>query len=312
MAKTPALNNDHETLKFQTWVLKVYIHCEGCKKKVKKVLQSIEGVYMTVVDSEEHRVTVTGNVDGPQLIKKLLKSGKQAELLPQASQQVDKTPNKSKNKQPKNNPENKPNSTDGKPEAPDQDGGNANKETKKNKNGSGPGPNPVEKPEPGNGGESLVENVVGGKVNGGGKKKKKGQNGNSTTSGGGNGNNGVTNAHGEVGAPKPVSDPNPNPVSQLPVGPINVGPPLEHMYPYPPNPYPVNPYPTPSPVYGLSYNTAYPASSSSYYAPPMYDYTYSRSYSYPAYYAPTPVNEAKPFTTNGYDHEEDESACSIM
>jgi copper chaperone CopZ len=27
----------------QTVALKVSIHCEGCKKKVKKVLQSIEG-----------------------------------------------------------------------------------------------------------------------------------------------------------------------------------------------------------------------------------------------------------------------------
>ncbi|KAK1354199.1 putative Chloroplast-targeted copper chaperone [Heracleum sosnowskyi] len=308
------MNNDNETINFQTWVLKVYIHCEGCKKKVKKVLQSIEGVYMTVVDSGEHKVTVTGNVDGQQLIKKLLKSGKQAELLPQTSQQVEKSPNKSKkNKpqnQPKNNPDNKPNGSGGKPETPGQDGG----KIKEMKNGSGQ--DPVEKPEPGNAGEGLVEHVVGGNVNGGGKKKKKGQNGNNAPNGGGNGNNGVTNApDGEIGAPKNVSglNPNPNPVSQMPVGPINIGPPLEHMYPYPPNPYPVNPYPTPSPVYGLSYNTAYPTSSSSYYAPPMYDYTYSRSYPYPyPYYAPPQMDQAKPFSTNGYDHEEDESACSIM
>lgn len=303
------MNNDHETLNFQTWVLKVYIHCEGCKKKVKKVLQSIEGVYMTVVDSEEHKVTVTGNVDGDQLVKKLLKSGKQAELLPQTTQQVEKSPNKSKKNKPQNQPKNKP---ENKPESPDQDGGITNKETK-----NGSGQNPVEKPEPGNTGESVVEDVVSGNVNGGGKKKKKGKNGNNNTpNGGGNGNNGATNAPigGEVGAPKQVSgmSPNPNPVPQLPIGPINVGPPLEHLYPYPPNPYPVTPYPVvPPPVYGLSYNTAYPTSSSSYYAPPMYDYSYSRSYPYP-YYAPPPMDQAMPFTTNGYDHEEDESACSIM
>lgn len=33
----------------QTWVLKVSIHCEGCKKKVKKVLQSIEGGSLTIL-----------------------------------------------------------------------------------------------------------------------------------------------------------------------------------------------------------------------------------------------------------------------
>ncbi|KAL1825842.1 hypothetical protein DCAR_0314034 [Daucus carota subsp. sativus] len=305
MAKTPAVNNDPETLNFQTWVLKVYIHCEGCKKKVKKVLQSIEGVYMTVVDSEEHKVTVTGNVDGQQLIKKLLKSGKQAELLPQVSQQVEKSPNKSKkNKpqgQPKLNPDNKPNNSGGKPESPGQEGASTKKETL-----NGSGQDPEENPEPGNAEEGLVENGVGGNGNGGGKKKKKGQNGNNTANAGGNGNNGASNALGGVGAPKSAPGMM-NPVPQPPpMGPINIGPPIEQLYPYPINPYPVQP-----PMYGLSYNTTYPTTSSSYYAPPMYDYTYSRSYPYPYHALPYP-DQAKPYTPNGYDQEEDQSACSIM
>lgn len=29
---------------FQTWVLKVSIHCQGCKRKVKKVLRGIDGI----------------------------------------------------------------------------------------------------------------------------------------------------------------------------------------------------------------------------------------------------------------------------
>lgn len=70
----------NEVLKAQTWVLKVHIHCEGCKRKVKKVLQSIEGVYTTTVDSAQQKVTVTGNVDSETLIKKLLKTGKHAQL----------------------------------------------------------------------------------------------------------------------------------------------------------------------------------------------------------------------------------------
>lgn len=69
-----------EVLKAQTLVLKVHIHCEGCKKKVKRVLQRIEGVYTTTVDSAQQKVTVTGNVDSETLIKKLLKNGKHAEL----------------------------------------------------------------------------------------------------------------------------------------------------------------------------------------------------------------------------------------
>lgn len=91
----------------QTWVLKVSIHCEGCKRKVKKALQSIEGdllpfflllvllqllsgfhrfggfspagVYTTAVDVPQQKVTVTGNVDADVLVKKLLRAGKHAE-----------------------------------------------------------------------------------------------------------------------------------------------------------------------------------------------------------------------------------------
>nr|GMD90942.1 heavy metal-associated isoprenylated plant protein 3-like [Ipomoea batatas] len=52
-------------LPYKTWVLKVSIHCQACKRKVKKVLQSIE---------------VTGNVEADALIKKLIRSGKNAEM----------------------------------------------------------------------------------------------------------------------------------------------------------------------------------------------------------------------------------------
>lgn len=69
-----------EFLKIQTCVLKVNIHCDGCKDKVKKILQKIEGVYTTKIDSELGKVTVSGNVDSSKLIKKLIKNGKHAEL----------------------------------------------------------------------------------------------------------------------------------------------------------------------------------------------------------------------------------------
>lgn len=67
-------------LKTQVCVLKVNIHCDGCKQKVKKKLQKIEGVYTVKIDSDQSKVTVTGNVEPSTLIKKLVKSGKHAEL----------------------------------------------------------------------------------------------------------------------------------------------------------------------------------------------------------------------------------------
>ncbi|XP_073025466.1 heavy metal-associated isoprenylated plant protein 33-like [Primulina eburnea] len=69
-----------EFLKIQTCVLKVNIHCDGCKHKVKKILQKIDGVYTTNIDSEQGKVTVSGNVDPATLIKKLTKNGKHAEI----------------------------------------------------------------------------------------------------------------------------------------------------------------------------------------------------------------------------------------
>ncbi|ONK78040.1 uncharacterized protein A4U43_C02F13570 [Asparagus officinalis] len=72
---------DQNFLKIQTCVLKVHIHCDGCKQKVKKLLQKIDGVYTVSIDPDHGKVTVSGSVDPSTLIKKLSKSGKHAELL---------------------------------------------------------------------------------------------------------------------------------------------------------------------------------------------------------------------------------------
>uniref|UniRef100_A0A453HRT6 HMA domain-containing protein n=1 Tax=Aegilops tauschii subsp. strangulata TaxID=200361 RepID=A0A453HRT6_AEGTS len=69
-----------DVLKIQTCVLKVNIHCDGCQKKVKKILSKIDGVYQTSIDAEEGKVMVSGLVDPDTIIKKLNKGGKPAVL----------------------------------------------------------------------------------------------------------------------------------------------------------------------------------------------------------------------------------------
>ncbi|XP_010024415.2 heavy metal-associated isoprenylated plant protein 32 [Eucalyptus grandis] len=64
-----------EFLKIQTWVLKVYIHCDGCDRDVKKTLGKIAGVLTVKVDKEQNKVTVSGTAAPPLLIKKLKKIG---------------------------------------------------------------------------------------------------------------------------------------------------------------------------------------------------------------------------------------------
>lgn len=78
---------DFKLLKIQTCVLKVNIHCDGCKQKVKKLLQRIEGVYQVNIDAEQQKVTVSGSVDSATLIKKLVRAGKHSELWSQKSNQ---------------------------------------------------------------------------------------------------------------------------------------------------------------------------------------------------------------------------------
>ncbi|XP_009592192.1 heavy metal-associated isoprenylated plant protein 37 [Nicotiana tomentosiformis] len=83
-------DEDFKLLKIQTCVLRVNIHCDGCKQKVKKLLQRIEGVYQVNIDVEQQKVAVSGSVDSETLIKKLVKAGKHAELWSQKTNQSQK------------------------------------------------------------------------------------------------------------------------------------------------------------------------------------------------------------------------------
>ncbi|XP_062112685.1 heavy metal-associated isoprenylated plant protein 8-like [Humulus lupulus] len=64
-------------------VLKVYMHCNGCKDKVYKCLRCLEGVEEVVVDSENHIVIVRGKRANPiQVLERLRKKySRNAELI---------------------------------------------------------------------------------------------------------------------------------------------------------------------------------------------------------------------------------------
>ncbi|RLM58279.1 neurogenic protein mastermind-like [Panicum miliaceum] len=69
-----------DIIRVKTCVLKVGIHCDGCQKKVRKVLHKIEGVYQISIDKLEGKVTVTGQMDLDTVFEKLRKAGKPALL----------------------------------------------------------------------------------------------------------------------------------------------------------------------------------------------------------------------------------------
>ncbi|KAI3711885.1 hypothetical protein L1987_70434 [Smallanthus sonchifolius] len=64
----------------QTYYLKVNINCNGCVRKVTKVLQRITGVLHVTIEAELGKVTIVGNVDTDLLIEKLRKNGKPASI----------------------------------------------------------------------------------------------------------------------------------------------------------------------------------------------------------------------------------------
>ncbi|OAY49545.1 heavy metal-associated isoprenylated plant protein 36 [Manihot esculenta] len=287
-----------EQLKYQTWVFKVSIHCEGCRKKVRKVLQGIDGVYMTQIDSQQHKVTVTGNVDAETLIKKLARSGKHAELWPEKSEKKDKKSGKSMingEQDSKGSQEIGAGSDDG--ENDDQNNLKEKSETVAKSDG---GNQPLDAEGEQAGGENAAAATTGGGGSGsGGKKKKKkkgGQNNgehNNDGSGGDDHSSGAT-----VEAKSPTANPNPNPA-----------PPTASME-YVPQHQPAYPYHLPlyyaaSPAYGVNYNTAYPSATASYYAPSMHAHLYAHQPPHP------PYEPIKRMIHDDHDYDND-GICLIM
>ncbi|XAR61313.1 hypothetical protein NMG60_11034970 [Bertholletia excelsa] len=263
-----------EPLKYQTWVLKVSIHCEGCKKKVKKVLQNIDGVYTIAIDSQQHKVTVTGNVDGETLVKKLTKSGKQAELLPENFEKKEKKTAKPKDDSKKqSNPEggDQRKKSEEQTKKPDADNDDESSDTDEKD------------------GESEEAALTAGDGNGGKKKKKKKKN----VKKGNNNDGGETDGNAQAGAGSSQA--------ANKVDPANRGAPSPQGYPYPPLFYPF-------PGFGMNYNMAHPSTSSSWYAMPP---NAQSVVEYPPLLLSDPINALDKDEYDDYD-DDDEVGCSIM
>ncbi|KAK8614565.1 hypothetical protein V6N13_068365 [Hibiscus sabdariffa] len=312
-----AVNSDDSgTLKYKTCVLKVFIHCQGCKKKVKSVLQAIDGVYETIIDSKQHKVTVTGSVDEELLIKKLSKSGKYVEPWPIPVEKKEKKPGKSKSSEkqkegeqagddrhdPKNDkaaekPESAAAKNGGSGDGKDRPAGDNQQPPAGDQMGAGDG---SEEPD-----STQAESTGGGAK----KKKNKGQ---KSGKAGPNGDAPAGKTQSAMALPAPYQAP---PVESINQSPPNQDPPVESINRSPPNQamYPYGGMYCGPPLFGGSYQTSYPssasASASSYYATG----TYSNAYGPPPP-PPPPCDLMDKF--NEYDdpeyHDDDETGCSIM
>ncbi|XP_042456371.1 heavy metal-associated isoprenylated plant protein 35-like [Zingiber officinale] len=192
-----------EPLNYQTVALKVSIHCEGCKREVKRVLHHIEGVYRVSIDLPQHKVVVTCNVAAETLIKKLNKTGKHAELWPEptppegiagAGTGGKKKRNKKKKNKNKNISSAAPPANEPPPQKPEGDRTSSDEEENPSEAPGKPeaaAPPALEKQ---GGAEPAAAN--GG---GGGGRKKKGKKGGHSNGGGGGGNESETAAQVEGG-----------------------------------------------------------------------------------------------------------------
>ncbi|KAJ1395207.1 Heavy metal-associated domain, HMA [Sesbania bispinosa] len=246
-AKSPHFPS--ETLKYQTWFLKVSIHCEGCRRKVKKVLQSIDGVFTTTIDPQQQKVTVTGSVGVETLIRKLLKAGKHAEVWPE-------------NLAVKGTSESKPSSGKNRGIESSEKCNGESKRSNNSKNDTitnSPDKSPAggkapEKDNKGGESEGGIGKSGGGETARSGKKKKKREQSESV---GGSGSNGLSSGSGSNSAPAHTG-------SQV-VGQLNLSPTRQQSYPYNPETY------CPSPmVYLATYNRLCPMAMGGpcYYVPP--------------------------------------------
>ncbi|PHT46860.1 hypothetical protein CQW23_16018 [Capsicum baccatum] len=66
-----------------TAVLKVHLHCEGCIKKIQKIITNNKGYKEMKMDFEKDLVTVTGSMDMKELVEALKKQGKkEVQIVP--------------------------------------------------------------------------------------------------------------------------------------------------------------------------------------------------------------------------------------
>ncbi|KAL0384803.1 UNVERIFIED_CONTAM: Heavy metal-associated isoprenylated plant protein 36 [Sesamum radiatum] len=327
----------------KTCVLKASIHCEGCKRKVKKILSQVQGVEFVDVDTKQLKVTVGGSVEADTLIKKLVKAGKKAELWPQKPEKVagnerfkEKENHQTQRKMDNQEPvptaeiaakEPEPATKDELPvkksegTAKAADDGGAAKSNEEVVGGRGGGAcNKVVKDASVKTGSAVLEAKAEEKkqteegCSAGGEppqmeeKKEAVEKSNGGTSGKKKKKRGQSGSAPSSAAGLENQEPGPPP-------PTNHGPPRHHHYPPPPPQYYYTPPPQPVPV--VSYNTAYPSSSytASYYTAPPPPYSYAYMHPGPETQPPPPDLDShprQPLDSFEIFSDENPNGCFVM
>ncbi|XVF39469.1 hypothetical protein PTKIN_Ptkin01aG0037400 [Pterospermum kingtungense] len=76
----------------RTVALKIRMDCEGCARKVKKVLSRVKGARSVEVDLKQQKATVTGNVDEKKVLAAAKTTKKKLELWPYVPYGIEANP----------------------------------------------------------------------------------------------------------------------------------------------------------------------------------------------------------------------------
>ncbi|XP_047319690.1 heavy metal-associated isoprenylated plant protein 26-like [Impatiens glandulifera] len=68
---------------FQTVEMKMSIDCEGCERKVRRLLEGMKGVTSVEIEPNKSKVTVVGHVNPTRVVARLaFRTGKKVEIWP--------------------------------------------------------------------------------------------------------------------------------------------------------------------------------------------------------------------------------------
>ena len=235
-------------------------------------------------------------MDAQTLIKKLVRSGKHAELWPENYENKEKRSGKSNNNDKQKSPKDVQEVGDDGHHQKSTPAENPETDAKTSSGNGGDDQNSdAESDDAGEESAAPVAAATSGDGSGKNKKKKKKKKKRPN----GNSNNGANGAE-SGGVPADTGSSVAALYSAPPIPLMIQSPPPPDVYPYPPMHYP------PPPAYGINYRTAYPSASESYYTHPMHDhvqYYYQNRYQPPA--PPSdPINE--------YGDDDNETGCSVM
>ncbi|CAM8989442.1 hypothetical protein QQ045_009413 [Rhodiola kirilowii] len=74
------ISSSKEVQQYQTVILHCKIDCNGCERKLKKALDSLEGVSSVEINRKQQKISVTGYIEAEEVLKKAKRTGLRVQM----------------------------------------------------------------------------------------------------------------------------------------------------------------------------------------------------------------------------------------